>query len=415
LVRTPPSLKTRFWLCAALSLAVLLLSILGSFSGIPATLGAWGPLLFLGLTGLGVLVVAGSLRATYRAALLPIENSAKALAEISRGHLEPSIPATTEPEFAALVKACRALIEYLQEKASAAKALSAGDLHSPHPARSPQDQLGVALVSLQNNLARTIGEVRHSSTRLSSAAAQVSQAAQGLSAVTVSQATGFEEISASLGEIENATNQNANNSNQLEEMAIKGARTAEESGVAVRETVDAMKTIAEKISIVQEIAYQTNMLALNASIEAARAGEHGRGFVVVAAEVRKLAERAQSSAREISALASASVMTAERSGKLLSDLVPASKRTTALVQEVAAASSEQVLGLSQITKAMEQMDQITQRNASAAETMTTTAEEMAAQVEVLQGLVRFFRLSAETGEMPAISLRKSSPKDYTPV
>src|SRR5678815_4121260 len=148
----------------------------------------------------------------------------------------------------------------------------------------------------------------------------------------------LEEMSASI-------TQNAENSRQTEQMAVKGAKDAEESGRAVQETVDAMKAIAEKISIIQEIAYQTNLLALNAAIEAARAGEHGKGFAVVATEVRKLAEKSQSASQEISGLASSSVKVAERSGELLAAMVPTIKKTAELVQEVAAASSEQSSGV----------------------------------------------------------------------
>ncbi|MCU1349652.1 MAG: methyl-accepting chemotaxis sensory transducer, partial [Acidobacteria bacterium] len=185
---------------------------------------------------------------------------------------------------------------------------------------------------------------------------------------------------------------NADSSRQTEAMAKKGSRDAEESGAAVRETVDAMKTIAEKISIIEEIAYQTNLLALNAAIEAARAGDHGRGFAVVATEVRKLAERSQKASREIGGLASTSVRVADRSGALLAELVPAIRRTAELVQDVAAASNEQAAGVSQINQSLAQVDQVTQRNASAAEELAATAEEMAAQAEALQDLVGLFRL-----------------------
>jgi methyl-accepting chemotaxis protein len=191
---------------------------------------------------------------------------------------------------------------------------------------------------------------------------------------------------------------------------VKGSKDAEESGRTVKETVTAMRQIAEKVSIIEEIAYQTNLLALNAAIEAARAGEHGRGFAVVATEVRKLAERSQSAAKEISGLAAFSVAVAERSGRLLDQLVPGIRKTADLVQEVAAASSEQSSGVGQINKAMSRVDQVTQRNASAAEELASTAEEMASQAEALQQLVSYFRLA---GAEAAVRSGKVAPRAGT--
>jgi len=175
---------------------------------------------------------------------------------------------------------------------------------------------------------------------------------------------------------------------------VKSAADARDGGKAVEATVHAMKEIADKISIIEEIARQTNLLALNAAIEAARAGEHGKGFAVVASEVRKLAERSQKAAAEISELSSSSVEVAEKAGELLNKMVPDIQRTAELVQEISAASREQDTGADQINKAIQQLDQVIQQNASASEEMASTAEELASQAELLQTSISFFRVDS---------------------
>ena len=204
--------------------------------------------------------------------------------------------------------------------------------------------------------------------------------------------------------------QNADNSGQTEKIAIKSSVDAKEGGKAVTETVAAMKEIATKISIIEEIARQTNLLALNAAIEAARAGEHGKGFAVVASEVRKLAERSQTAAGEISTLSSRSVQVAETAGEMLNKMVPDIQKTAELVQEISAASREQDTGAEQINKAIQQLDQVIQQNASASEEMASTSEELASQADLLKESISFFRIDNGGSRQTARTVRAPQHK-----
>jgi methyl-accepting chemotaxis protein len=260
-------------------------------------------------------------------------------------------------------------------------------------------------------LSQTISEVISSANQLGNASEQISATSQSLSQASSEQAASVEQTSASIEQMAASINQNAENAKVTDGMAGKASREASDGGVAVKQTVDAMKEIANKIGIIDDIAYQTNMLALNAAIEAARAGDHGKGFAVVAAEVRKLAERSQVAAQEIGTLAETSVKTAESAGKLLDEIVPSIAKTSDLVQEIAAASNEQSSGVSQINSAMNQMNQITQQNASASEQLAATAEEMTSQTEQLQNLMGFFKIAGSDAIFSRNSSKTSVKQD----
>ncbi|WP_027179713.1 HAMP domain-containing methyl-accepting chemotaxis protein [Maridesulfovibrio bastinii] len=260
-----------------------------------------------------------------------------------------------------------------------------------------KDEIGTlvsALNGMVNKLSSVVEEVGSATENVASGSEELSATAQNLSQSATEQAANVEEVSSSMEEMTANIRQNAENAQETEKIAIKAARDAEEGGEAVTQAVDAMKNIAEKISIIEEIARQTNLLALNAAIEAARAGEHGKGFAVVAAEVRKLAERSGAAAGEIGELSTSTVNVAESAGKMLNQLVPDIRRTAELVQEIAAGSNEQHSGAEQINKAVQQLDHVTQQNASASEEMASTSEELSSQSEQLQQTMSFFRVDA---------------------
>jgi methyl-accepting chemotaxis protein len=311
---------------------------------------------------------------------------------VSIGDLEQDIEHKSNDEIRDLVNSMTRMTGNLRNTAQIANQISNGDLTvSPKPL-SEKDTLGIALEQMVERLRGVVADAIAAAENVSSGSQELSASSEQVSQGATEQAASAEEASASMEQMASNIKQNADNAAQTEKIARQSAKDAENSGDAVNRAVAAMRTIAEKIGIVQEIARQTDLLALNAAVEAARAGEHGKGFAVVASEVRKLAERSQSAAAEISAMSGDTVKAAQEAGDMLGRLVPDIRKTAELVSEISSACREQDIGAAQINEAIQQLDKVTQQNAGASEEMSATSEELATQAEELQASIAFFKV-----------------------
>ncbi|MGD9158928.1 MAG: methyl-accepting chemotaxis protein [Desulfobacteraceae bacterium] len=311
--------------------------------------------------------------------------------KISEGDLEITTDTDVgKNEIGMMNSAMSQMVTNLQGTVQIAGEIADGNLMAKVNILSEKDTLGQSLSSMVEKLGEVVGSVKAAADNVASGSQQLSSSSEEMSQGATEQASSAEEASSSVEEMAANIRQNADNAQQTEKIAIKSAEDAKEGGNAVNETLSAMKEIAEKITIIEEIARSTDLLALNAAIEAARAGEHGKGFAVVASEVRKLAERSQTAAGEISRLSSSSVAVAESAGEMLSRIVPDIQKTAELVQEISAASNEQSTGADQINKAILQLEQVIQQNASVSEEIASTSEELASQAEQLQDTISFF-------------------------
>jgi methyl-accepting chemotaxis protein len=293
----------------------------------------------------------------------------------------------------------RSITQPLAVASSLVATVAEGDLRKKADVTS-RDELGQMVATVNemiDNLRKTVGGISAAAANVASGSEEMSSTAQQLSQGATEQAAAAEESTSSMEEMSASVQQNADNARQTDKIASKAAEDTRAGGEAVARTVQAMKEVAEKINIIEEIARKTDLLALNAAVEAARAGEHGKGFAVVASEVRKLAERSQTAAAEISRLTVDGVRTADGAGQMLARLVPDIQKTAELVREIAAASVEQSTGAGQVNKAIQQLDQVIQQNASASEEMASTAVELSSQAEVLQSAIGFFKVDDTHG------------------
>ena len=315
--------------------------------------------------------------------------------------------------------------------------LAEGDLtdHMTGTCEGDFDQMKVSLNAAIQNLTATLMTVRTAAESVSTGAEEISKGNEDLSQRTSEQASSLEETSSAMEEMTSTVKQNADNAKQANQLAIAARDVAEKGGSVTTKAIDAMgeinkssKKIADIITVIDEIAFQTNLLALNAAVEAARAGEHGRGFAVVAAEVRNLAQRSATAAKEIKGLINESIQRVtdgselvDQSGKTLAEIVGSVKRVTDIIAEITAASQEQASGIDQVNKAIMQMDETTQQNAALVEEATSASQSMKEQAKALMGQVGSFKMTSSgagrmvTAQRPVTSSAGPKPLLKKPV
>ena len=333
----------------------------------------------------------------------PLREAVRLVGCLSKGDVTVRADARSNDELGQMVRDINTMVQNLAATVHVAEQLSRGDLTAEPKLLSDKDSLGHALKRMIDSLRSVVVSVSAAADNVNAGSDQLSISAQELSRGNSAQAASAEQTSSSMEEISSSIQQNGDNARQTDRIAKQAAQDAQTSGSAVEKTTRAIRQIAERIGVVEEIARKTDLLALNAAVEAARAGEHGKGFAVVASEVRKLAERSQLAAAEISKLTREGVSVADGAGQLLTKLVPDISKTAELVQDIASSCVEQTTGAGEISKAMSDLDAVIQKNSASAEELSATAEELASQARQLRETVAFFQL----GHSPA---RNTSPR-----
>ncbi len=324
------------------------------------------------------------------AMILALNDVAEKAKLVSVGNLNVELTLRSDKD--ELMKSLQNMVHAFKEITNKAKLLAKGDLTVDLKMRSNEDELIKSLSEMVKSLSHVVIQVQTAADSIAEASQQMSENAQQVSHGASEQASAAEEISSSMEEMGSNIQQNTENAQQTEKISITAAQGMEKAKKSSNESLKSIKEIADKITIIGDIAFQTNILALNAAVEAARAGEHGKGFAVVAAEVRKLAERSKIAAEEINSLSESSVGVTDEASKLMEEIIPDVQKTSKLVQEITAGSIEQNSGASQINNAINQLNQVTQHNAAAAEEMATSSEELAGHAQQLNELISFFKV-----------------------
>ncbi len=331
---------------------------------------------------------------TLDAVIGPLNVAAEYVDRIAKGDVPPKITDNYSGDFNEIKNNINMLIDAMNRVTDVSQEIAGGNLMIEVEERSAQDKLMQAMKKMVSDLTSIAVDVQTAANQVATGSGEMSASAEEMAQSANEQSASVEQVSSSMEEMNSSVIQNADNAKQTASIAVKASKDAQEGGTAVAETVRAMRSIAEKIAVIEDIAAQTNMLALNAAIEAARAGEHGKGFAVVAGEVRTLAERSGNAAKEINNLSMQSVEVAEKAGKLIEDIVPQIQKTAELVQEINASSSEQANGITQVTQAVEQLDKGIQQSAAATEEMASTTQELLGQAEQLQRAASFFKVKS---------------------